>query len=107
MSGGAFNYKQWHIEEIADSIQSELDSQGKEKSPEELWMSKEYYEQFPESKFEHVYPEEVQKEFRTGIKKLREAYIYAKRIDWLLSGDDGDESFLKRLKEELKQLNNK
>jgi len=32
---------------------------------------------------------------------LRKAAIYAQRIDWLLSGDDGEESFLERLKEEL------
>jgi hypothetical protein len=26
------------------------------------------------------------------------------RMDWLLSGDDGEESFLKRLDEDLKKL---
>jgi hypothetical protein len=38
------------------------------------------------------------------MKVLRVAAVYAQRIDWLLSGDDGEESFLKRLKEELGQL---
>jgi hypothetical protein len=33
---------------------------------------------------------------------LKAGYIYAHRIDWLLSGDDGEESFNKRLTEELK-----
>ena len=32
------------------------------------------------------------------------AAIYAQRIDWLLSGDDGEESFKRRLKEELDEL---
>ena len=30
------------------------------------------------------------------------AYIYAKRIDWMLSGDDNEESLAKRLHEELR-----
>jgi hypothetical protein len=32
------------------------------------------------------------------------AEIYAQRIDWLLSGDDGEDSFRKRLKEDLERL---
>lgn len=36
------------------------------------------------------------------IEKLQEAIIIAKRLEWWMSGDDGDESFEKRLKEELK-----
>ena len=35
---------------------------------------------------------------------LKKATIYAQRIDWLVSGDDGEESFLSRLKEDLEQL---
>ena len=38
-----------------------------------------------------------------AVKALEIAYIYAQRVDRLLSGDDGDESFLRRLKEELNQ----
>lgn len=36
------------------------------------------------------------------VEKLQEAIIIAKRLEWWMSGDDGDESFEKRLKEELK-----
>ena len=35
---------------------------------------------------------------------MRMAYIYAKRIDWMLSGDDSEESLAKRLDEELRAL---
>jgi hypothetical protein len=101
MSGGAFEYNQRKITDIADDIQKELDNQGKEKSKEELWMAKDYYDDFPEEKNNYTYPEEVQEKFRDAIKALRTAAIYAQRIDWLLSGDDGEESFLRRLDEEL------
>ena len=101
MSGGAFEYNQRKITDIADDIQKELDNQGKEKSKEELWMAKDHYDDFPEEKNNYTYPEEVQEKFRDAIKALRTAAIYAQRIDWLLSGDDGEESFLRRLDEEL------
>ncbi len=35
---------------------------------------------------------------------LRKAEIYAQRIDWYLAGDDGEESFMERLKDELDAL---
>ena len=50
---------------------------------------------------------EVVEEFKKGLKILKTAAIYAQRIDWLLSGDDGEESFKKRLKEELDELESK
>jgi hypothetical protein len=35
---------------------------------------------------------------------LRKAAVYAQRVDWLLSGDDGEETFLERLKKDLDKL---
>ena len=43
-------------------------------------------------------------ELKIGVEKLKEAYVYAQRIDWLLSGDDGEETFIERLKEDLDKL---
>ena len=37
------------------------------------------------------------------IDILRRAEIYAQRVDYLISGDDGEESFHSRLKEELEK----
>jgi len=102
MSGGKFDYKQFHIQQIADDIQSELDNQGKEKSKEEQWMSNEYYEKHPEKRFQITYPKEIQDKMKEAVKALEIAHVYAQRVDWYLSGDDGDDSFLSRLKDELK-----
>ena len=102
MSGGAFDYNQYRIREIWEDIQQELDRQGQEKPEEYLrYYGKEYLDKYPEEKFYPVYPEEVQKIFRDGIKALKIAEIYAQRIDWYLSGDDGEDNLIKRLKEEL------
>ena len=49
-------------------------------------------------------PPEVLEIFKEGVKKLREAAVYAQRIDWYLSGDDGEESLIERLKEDLEEV---
>ena len=51
------------------------------------------------------YNEATLREFQTGLEVLRTAYVYVQRIDWLVSGDDGEESFLRRLKDDLTNLN--
>jgi hypothetical protein len=110
MSGGHFEYQQHRINDIIESIQEQIDRSGREKTKEELreWggYDPEYYEKYPDEKYYHEYPADVINEFKIGVEKLKEAYIYAQRIDWLLSGDDGEESFLERLKEELNKLKN-
>jgi hypothetical protein len=108
MSGGHFDYKQWHITEIADRVESLIENNGREKTREELkdefWHGDDWYEKYPEDLCHYKYPDEVIEKFKEGMEALRVAAVYAQRIDWLISGDDGEESFLKRLKEELGQL---
>jgi hypothetical protein len=104
MSGGAFDYKQYYIEEIANSIEAELEKQGKERPKDEFCYDKEYYDKYPQERFYYTYPKEIQEKMAEAVKQLRIACIYAQRIDWFLSGDDGDENFLKRLQEDLDNL---
>jgi hypothetical protein len=102
MSGGHFEYLQYRITDIVDSIQDEIDKNGKPLSKdllerERYWSSEQthYYE----------YPEDIIAEFKKGIELLKMAQVYAHRIDWLLSSDDGEDSFRRRLKEDLEKLN--
>ena len=102
MSGGAFEYSQYKIREIHEHIQNELDKQGQEKQVE--FFEKEYYEKYPEAKYEEVYREDVQQIFKDGIEALKKAEVYTQRIDWFLSGDDGEDSLVSRLKSDLDKL---
>ena len=52
----------------------------------------------------YSYTEETLAEFRKAIEVLKQAEVYAQRIDWLLSGDDGEDNFHERLKEDLEKL---
>ena len=112
MSGGRFNFNQYQIQEIAEKIQEYIDRNGKPLSEEELndrarFMPHDWFDRYPEEKYHTKYDDEVIEEFKKGVECLNKAYIYAQRIDWLLSGDDGEESFLRRLREELNELENK
>ncbi len=108
MSGGAFDYNQYKIGNIADDIEKLIERNGRKKTKEELkeefWHQPDWYEKYPEDLYYYEYPNEVIEKFKEAVKILRQAEVYAQRVDWLLSGDDGEESFLKRLEEDLNKL---
>jgi hypothetical protein len=107
MSGGCFDYNQYKIGYIADEIENIIERNGREKTAEEIkhcFMPRDWYEEHPEERFWYKYPEDVITQFKIAVVMLRQAQVYAHRIDWLLSGDDGEQSFLKRLQEDLKKL---
>ena len=70
MSGGAFGYEQYYFFGIADRL-------------EELTNEP------------HGYSEETLEKFSLTVKRLRQAAEMVQRIDWLISGDDSEESFHK------------
>jgi hypothetical protein len=111
MSGGRFDYDQYKIGYIADAIESYVEKNGKKKTEKELknegWRDPDWYKKYPEDLYHYEYPSEVIKEFKEAVKHLRMAQIYAHRVDWLLSGDDGEESFLRRLNNEKTEYLNK
>lgn len=119
MSGGSWDYNQWKIQDIADRLEEyiygrELDDESDEdyylgdlfcwneedKKEAEKYV-REHHRTLPN---QNEYSKETIAEFKRGLDILRKAYVYAQRIDWLLSGDDGEESFHERLKEELEEL---
>ncbi|UBD81642.1 hypothetical protein [Parabacteroides distasonis] len=165
MSGGHFDYQQYHIEDIADSIEREIEEATKPKPPlvwredvtvfrkiddwhsvgiykgfktydeavRHLKKDKAYkficeyekngrriaefmegdkqievrelkYQEYEDGEYYPEYTDETIQIFSDAVKALRKAAIYANRIDWLLSGDDGEESLKERLEEELKKL---
>lgn len=165
MSGGHFNYQQYHIEDIANSIEQEIEEATKPKPPlvwkegvsvfkkiddwhsigiymgfntyneavKHLKKDKAYkfvreyekdgkrisefmdgenlievkeikYQEYEDGEYYSEYSDETIQIFRDAVKILRKAAVYAQRIDWLLSGDDGEESLKERLEEELKKL---
>ena len=89
MSGGYFDYKNYEIAMIADGInQLILTNDSNEKN------------EWGDDKGHH-YSEETLRRFKEAEEMLRKALVYVHRIDYLVSGDDSEESFHTRLEEDL------
>jgi len=82
------------IEEVISRNNLEI---AEEDKPKDEWG---FYEQHY-----YEYPPHIIEEFKNAVKYLKIAQVYAQRVDWLVSGDDGEESFMKRLDEDLNKLN--
>ena len=80
MSGGTFAYKQFDISFIAEEIEQIIRD-----NEDACLLSK-----------------ETIVEFEKAIEYLNLAKIYVSRIDWLMAGDDSEETFYDRLKQDLK-----
>ena len=110
MSGGYFDYKQVNIDYIIDELEEVINKNGKLKTQEELkeesWHDYDWYKKYPEDLYHKKYSDETINEFKNGLNYLKLASIYCRRIDYLLSGDDGEESFRNRLEEALKEFKN-
>jgi len=92
ISGGAFEYNQYKIGYIADEVETLIENNDSEEENE--WGGT----------VGRGYTPETIEEFKKALKALRVAQVYAHRIDWLVSGDDGEDSFHRRLKKDLEAL---
>jgi len=80
MSGGFFDYDQFRCTAMAEAIESLIIKEGV-------------------SGAEVGYSEETIAKFREAAQCLKRAGEMAQRIDWLVSGDDSEETFHERWKE--------
>ena len=92
MSGGYFDYEQYKIGRIADQVEHLIEAND-DTTPNEWGETR-----------GRGFPPEVIAEFRKGLHYLLVAAVYAQRIDWLVSGDDGEDDFLDRLRKDLSKL---
>jgi hypothetical protein len=92
MSGGHFEYQQYRLHDIASQIKELIESNDDESLNE--WGYRRG----------HGYSAETIEKFKTAVDTLRKAAIMAQRVDWLVSGDDGEDSFHRRWAEELKEI---
>lgn len=82
MSGGRYEYfqRRYEWDEAIDDIQNQIDEN-------------------PNS-----FSDKTIGEFEMALVVIKTAKVCLHRIDWLLSGDDGEESFHERLREDLLNL---
>ena len=89
MSGGHFDYQQYRLHDIATMI-DELIASNDDESLDEFGNRR-----------GRGYGPEIIERFKLASYTLKRSGTMAQRIDWLVSGDDGEESFLRRWIEEV------
>ena len=102
MSGGYFEYKQHQIGDIIEKLEAIIE---KAENPDKCCEKEEddrYYFEVDCECYDYI--KETIDKFKEGLEALKKAKVYTRRIDWLLSGDDSEETFLKRLADELSNL---
>jgi hypothetical protein len=92
MSGGYFDYQQYRIGDICAEVEQLI----KNNDSEEV---NHYGDPIGRG-----YSENTIARFKEAVYFLTVAQIYAQRIDWLVSGDDGEDSFHRRLSEEKREI---
>ena len=89
MSGGFFGQKKYQIRLVAEEI-------------DELILSNDDQSKDGWGQEGNNFPPEIIEKFQEAAHALRRAEEMAHRIDWLVSGDDGEESFLERWDKEVR-----
>ena len=90
MSGGHFgDYDYYKVDQFADELEVEIENNGKAKENSGYYGEKWYPNHDPD----------VIDVLREQIPKLRKAAEIMRHIDYLYSGDIGDDGFLLRVKE--------
>jgi hypothetical protein len=92
MSGGYFDYQQYRISQIADDIKLLIENNNSIELNE--WGDR----------IGRNYPPEIIQHFQDAVVHLKMAFVYVQRIDWLVSGDDGEEGFQNCLQKDLMDL---
>ena len=85
MSGGHFDYKEYQLLDMAEAVEFLATHNH---APDEFDIIR-------------GYPEEIIEKFREAAVQLKKAYAYIHEIDLLVSGDNGEESFMRGLEEGL------
>ena len=80
MSGGIWNYEQYSVQIAIEDL-----------------------EQLPSNELEEL-DAITQSNYFALIAELKKCHIHMQRLDWLLSGDDGQETYHKKLAEDLAKL---
>lgn len=110
MSGGSMDYIGFKIEEAASYVAGEIkriEQMSKKQIADEFRPCDYYVKEHPDKKFlasPAGLRRETLKRLRAAERAIRIASIYAIRVEWLTSYDDGYDSFILRTDDELKEF---
>jgi len=97
MSGGHFDYNQHRIEDIKEGFERIISRLDKPITNRHYYDEESSLSEYVDNK------EKFKNQLDLGIIILKIAKIYTQRVDWFISGDDGEETFYERLVEDLEK----
>lgn len=83
MSGGHFYYSQYRINDAIEQLEKDLSDS---------------------NSYANSMEQDIRDSLALCLSRLKEASIRLHRADWLLSGDDGEESYRRRLAADLEAM---
>lgn len=89
MSGGRYSIKPYMFDEIIEDIDYAIKDSDEHKGQETSFLD-----------FHYDISDEAKEELLKGKEIIKLAKIYINRIDYLLDGDDGNDDFIRRIKED-------
>lgn len=92
MSGGHFDYTQYRMGDVAENIWDLI-------THNDIPFADDFGD-----KYGYQFDKEIIDQLLLGYFFTKMAQIYVQRIDWLVSGDDGQEEFLERLQEDIQEF---
>ena len=92
MSGGYFGNKDWHLDDFAEDIEQKIRNNDSNELNE--WGVR----------IGRHYSPETMAKFQQAVEHLRIARLYVRRIDYLLSGDDSEDSFHRNWAQDLQRF---
>lgn len=96
LSGGFFEYRQFLLEDMAGEIDKLIARNGAPTEYEDAFDLR----YLPSRHYE--YPADILARFRESAHELRRVGEMAHRVDWLVSGDDGEDTFRERWSDEVR-----
>ncbi len=95
MSGGAFDYKQHTLQDLIDDMNTLIER-----------LDKEPIDSFECNSLKNFVknPDDLKNKIRENIGYLKRAFLFTNSLDWLISGDDGEEKFYEKLDVEMKKI---
>ena len=91
MSGGRWDYVQYRLEDIARDISEIIKTNDSTELTE--WGTQ----------YGRGYDVDTLDALSEAIPIIRMAAVHIQRADWLLSGDDGEDSYLRRLRQDINE----
>lgn len=88
MSGGHFDYRDCHLSDLVDEVERLITTN---KTGDEYGYVRNY-------------ASDTIEEFKQAVKAIKRAQVYLHRIDYLVSGDDGEDSFYTSLFADLDKI---